>query len=412
MNKTILRKYARLIVQMGVNIKKGQGALIMAETDQAEFALMVADEAYKAGAKWVDMRWANQGFTKLQLRKESVKTLSTTHEWEKARMQQQVEELPVRIWIDSDDPDGLKGVNVEKMQKVNLARMKVRKPYRDAMENKHQWTIVAVPSAKWAKKVFPGERTSAAVNKLWDAILETVRVTKDNDPVEAWKAHNASLKARYEKLNACHFESLHYFSENGTDFTCGLIPGAMWMGGGETLLDGTFFNPNMPTEEIFTSPMKGKAEGTVVATMPLSYQGNLIENFSITFKDGRAVSCKAEKGQELLERMIAMDEGAAQIGELALIPHDSPISNLGILFYNTLFDENASCHIALGMGFPNVLEGYENMTLEEAHEKGVNDSVIHVDFMIGDNTMNIDGITPDGEVVPVFRNGNWTEKFI
>lgn len=412
MNKTILRKYARLIVQMGVNIKKGQGALIMAETDQAEFALMVADEAYKAGAKWVDMRWTNQGFTKLQLRKESVKTLSTTHEWEKARMQQQVEELPVRIWIDSDDPDGLKGVNVEKMQKVNLARMKVRKPYRDAMENKHQWTIVAVPSAKWAKKVFPGERTSAAVNKLWDAILETVRVTKDNDPVEAWKAHNASLKARYEKLNACHFESLHYFSENGTDFTCGLIPGAMWMGGGETLLDGTFFNPNMPTEEIFTSPMKGKAEGTVVATMPLSYQGNLIENFSITFKDGRAVSCKAEKGQELLERMIAMDEGAAQIGELALIPHDSPISNLGILFYNTLFDENASCHIALGMGFPNVLEGYGNMTLEEAHEKGVNDSVIHVDFMIGDNTMNIDGITPDGEVVPVFRNGNWTEKFI
>lgn len=412
MNKTILRKYARLIVQMGVNIKKGQGALIMAETDQAEFALMVADEAYKAGAKWVDMRWTNQSFTKLQLRKESVKTLSTTHEWEKARMQQQVEELPVRIWIDSDDPDGLKGVNVEKMQKVNLARMKVRKPYRDAMENKHQWTIVAVPSAKWAKKVFPGERTSAAVNKLWDAILETVRVTKDNDPVEAWKAHNASLKARYEKLNACHFESLHYFSENGTDFTCGLIPGAMWMGGGETLLDGTFFNPNMPTEEIFTSPMKGKAEGTVVATMPLSYQGNLIENFSITFKDGRAVSCKAEKGQELLERMIAMDEGAAQIGELALIPHDSPISNLGILFYNTLFDENASCHIALGMGFPNVLEGYGNMTLEEAHEKGVNDSVIHVDFMIGDNTMNIDGITPDGEVVPVFRNGNWTEKFI
>lgn len=412
MNKTILRKYARLIVKMGVNIKKGQGALIMAETDQAEFALMVADEAYKAGAKWVDMRWTNQSFTKLQLRKESVKTLSVTHEWEKARMQQQVEELPVRIWIDSDDPDGLKGVNVEKMQKVNLARMKVRKPYRDAMENKHQWTIVAVPSEKWAKKVFPGERTSTAMKKLWDAILETVRITKDNDPVEAWQAHNASLKARYEKLNAYHFESLHYFSENGTDFTCGLIPGAMWMGGGETMLDGTFFNPNMPTEEIFTSPMKGKAEGTVVATMPLSYQGNLIENFSITFKDGRAVSCKAEKGQELLERMIAMDEGAAQIGELALIPHNSPISNLGILFYNTLFDENASCHIALGMGFPNVLEGYENMTLDEAHEKGVNDSVIHVDFMIGDNTMNIDGVTPDGETVPVFRNGNWAEKFM
>lgn len=407
MNKTVLRKYAKLIVKMGVNIKKGQGAVLMADTAQADFALMVADEAYKAGAKWVDIRWTNQEYDRLRYRKESLRTLSATHEWEKARMQQQVEELPVRIWIDSDDPDGLKGVNVEKMQKANLARMKVRKPYCDAMENKHQWTIVAVPSEKWAKKVFPGERTSTAMKKLWDAILETVRVTKDNDPVEAWKVHNAALKARYEKLNSYHFSSMHYYSPNGTDFTCGLIPGALWMGGGETLLDGTFFNPNMPTEEIFTTPMKGKAEGTVVATMPLSYQGNLIENFSITFKDGRAVSCKAEKGQELLERMIAMDDGAAMIGELALIPHDSPISNLGILFYNTLFDENASCHIALGMGFQNVLEGFENMTLEEAHEKGVNDSVIHVDFMIGDNTLNIDGITPDGETVPVFRNGNW-----
>ena len=398
MTKSILRKYAKLIVQMGVNIKKGQGAVILADTAQSEIALMVAEEAYRAGAKWVDIRWTNQDLDKMRYKKESVKVLSATQEWEKARMQYELDELPVRIWIDSDDPDGLKGVNVEKMQKANLARMKVRKPYRDAMENKYQWTIVAVPSAKWAKKVFPNDRTSVAVKKLWDAILQTVRVSKDNDPVEAWKAHNASLKARYEKLNACHFESLHYFSENGTDFTCGLIPDAQWMGGGETLLDGTFFNPNMPTEEIFTSPMKGKAEGTVVSTMPLSYQGNLIENFSITFKGGRAVSCKAEKNQELLEHMIAMDEGAAQIGELALIPNDSPISNLGILFYNTLFDENASCHIALGLGFPNVIKDYDKYTLDEIHDKGVNDSVIHVDFMVGDATMNIDGITPDGEI--------------
>lgn len=412
MTKSILRKYAKLIVKMGVNIKKGQGAVILADTAQSEIALMVAEEAYRAGAKWVDIRWTNQDLDKMRYKKESVKVLSATQEWEKARMQYELDELPVRIWIDSDDPDGLKGVNVEKMQKANLARMKVRKPYRDAMENKHQWTIVAVPSAKWAKKVFPNDRTSVAVKKLWDAILQTVRVSKDNDPVEAWQKHNASLKARYEKLNACHFESLHYFSENGTDFTCGLIPDAQWMGGGETLLDGTFFNPNMPTEEIFTSPMKGKAEGTVVSTMPLSYQGNLIENFSITFKDGRAVSCKAEKNQELLEHMIAMDEGAAQIGELALIPNDSPISNLGILFYNTLFDENASCHIALGLGFPNVIKDYDKYTLDEIHDKGVNDSVIHVDFMVGDATMNIDGITPDGEVIPVFRNGNWTGKFM
>lgn len=409
MNKTILRKYARLIVKMGVNIKKGQGAIIMAETDQAEFALLVADEAYKAGAKWIDMQWMNQEFDKLQLRKESVKTLTNVPEWQKARLQRMADEFPVRIMIASSDPDGLKGVNVEKMQKVNLAKMKVQKPYRDAIDNKHQWVIVAVPSAKWAKKVFPGERTSTAVAKLWEAILQSVRVTKDNDPVADWQAHSEALKARYEKLNACQFAKMHYYSENGTDFTAGLIPNSEWTGGGDTLPDGTFFVPNMPTEEIFTSPMKGDAEGTVVATMPLSYQGNLIENFSITFKGGRAVSCKAEKGQELLERMIAMDEGAAMLGELALIPHDSPISNQGILYYNTLFDENASCHLALGRGF-SVLKD-KSLTKEQMHEAGVNDSVIHVDFMIGDGTLNIDGITADGEVVPVFRNGNWAEKF-
>ena len=409
MNKSILRKYARLIVKMGVNIQKGQGAIIMTETAQAEFALLVADEAYKAGAKWIDMQWMNQEFDKLQLRKESVKTLTNIPEWQKARLQRMADEFPVRIMIASADPDGLKGVNVEKMQKVNLAKMKVQKPYRDAIDNKHQWVIVAVPSAKWAKKVFPGERTSTAVSKLWDAILQSVRVTKDNDPVAEWQAHSEALKARYEKLNACQFAKMHYYSENGTDFTAGLIPDSEWTGGGDTLPDGTFFVPNMPTEEIFTSPMKGEAEGTVVATMPLSYQGNLIENFSITFEGGRAVSCKAEKGQELLERMIAMDEGAAMLGELALIPHDSPISNQGILYYNTLFDENASCHLALGRGF-SVLKD-KDLTKEQMHEKGVNDSVIHVDFMIGDGTLNIDGITADGEVVPVFRNGNWAEKF-
>ena len=407
MNKTILKKYARLVVRMGVNIKKGQGALIMAETDQAEFALMVAEEAYKAGAKWVDMRWTNQSFTKLQLRKESLKTLSHTPEWEKARLQQQVEDLPVRIWIDSEDPDGLKGVNVEKMQKANLARAKVRKPYRDAMDNKHQWTIVAVPSVKWAKKVFPGMRSSAAVQKLWEAILETVRVTKDNDPVEAWQAHNAALKSRYEKLNACNFRSMHYFSENGTDFTCGLIPGAKWMGGGDTLLDGTFYNPNMPTEEIFTSPMKGEAEGTVVATMPLSYQGQLIENFYIRFENGKAVEAVAEKGQEALTTMISMDEGAAYLGECALVPEDSPIAQSGILFYNTLFDENAACHLALGNGYADTMEGFENRTLEECRALGLNDSMIHVDFMIGCPTMDIDAITQDGKTVPIFRQGNW-----
>ena len=412
MKKTVLREYAKLIAKTGVNVQKGQEVFIQAELDQPEFVTMVADACYHAGARKVTVTWKHQALEKLAIRRENVKTLQTVEDWERAKLQHYVDTLPCRIYLLSEDPDGLRGVSPAKMASARQGRYSVIKPYRDQMEGRYQWCIAAVPGVAWAKKVFPNDRTSVAVKKLWDAILQTVRVSKDNDPVEAWKAHNASLKARYEKLNACHFESLHYFSENGTDFTCGLIPDAQWMGGGETLLDGTFFNPNMPTEEIFTSPMKGKAEGTVVSTMPLSYQGNLIENFSITFKGGRAVSCKAEKNQELLEHMIAMDEGAAQIGELALIPNDSPISNLGILFYNTLFDENASCHIALGLGFPNVIKDYDKYTLDEIHDKGVNDSVIHVDFMVGDATMNIDGITPDGEVIPVFRNGNWTEKFM
>ena len=407
MTKSILRKYAKLIVKMGVNIKKGQGAVILADTAQSEIALMVAEEAYRAGAKWVDIRWTNQDLDKMRYKKESVKVLSATQEWEKARMQYELDELPVRIWIDSDDPDGLKGVNVEKMQKANLARMKVRKPYRDAMENKYQWTIVAVPSAKWAKKVFPNDRTSVAVKKLWDAILQTVRVSKDNDPVEAWKAHNASLKARYEKLNACHFESLHYFSENGTDFTCWLMPQSVWNGGGEYDLSGRYFNPNMPTIEIFTSPQKGRAEGKVVSTKPLSYQGQLIENFWFEFKDGKVSDFGAEKGKELLEKMVTMDEGASMIGELALVQYDSPINNQNILYYETLFDENASCHIALGKGFKDCVRGYENLSDKDFEEMGLNDSMIHVDFMIGSADMSITGYTADGSAVKIFENGNF-----
>ena len=384
MKKTIMRKYAQLVVKTGVNIKKGQGCVIFAQVDQHEFAEMVAEEAYRAGAKWVQMQWQDQDFLKLQFRHETVTQRSRVEEWEKARQQFIVDELPVRISITSEDPDGLKGVNVDKMQKINAARGKVLKPYRDAIENKHQWTIVAVPSKKWAKKVFPNERTSVAVEKLWEAILQSVRVEADNDPQAEWDKHNKTIIEKCEKLTAYDFDYLHYESPNGT-----------------------FFNPNMPTEEAFTSPMKGKCEGTLVATLPLSYQGNLIDKFSITFKDGRAVSCQAGQGQALLEKMIAMDEGAAMLGELALVPDNSPISNSGILFYNTLFDENAACHVALGMGFNDTIPGYADMSKEEIAEKGINDSIIHVDFMVGSKDLDITGYTRDGQAVPIFRGGNW-----
>ena len=407
MKKTILRKYAKLAVRTGVNLKKGQGCAIYAQVEQHEFAELVAEEAYRAGAKWVQVFWQDQAVRKLDLRHQTVTQLSKVEEWEKVQQQMFVDQLPARIHIESADPDGLKGVSVPKMQKAQAARSTVLRPYRKAIDNKHQWTIIAVPSKKWAKKVFPGERASAAVEKLWQAILNAVRVTEDNDPEAAWAQHNATLQEKSQKLNALDLDYLHYQAPNGTDFKCWLIPGAKWGGGGASILDGTFHNPNMPTEEVFTSPMRGRCEGTLVSTMPLSYQGNLIRDFSVTFENGRAVSCQAEQGQDLLEKMIHMDEGAAMLGELALVPYDSPISQSGILYYNTLFDENAACHVALGFGFPECVEGFDQMSEEELKEKGINDSIIHVDFMIGCKDLSITGYTREGKAVQIFKNGNW-----
>ena len=305
-------------------------------------------------------------------------------------------------------PDGLRGINQTKNTKASQARYKVIKPYRDAMENKYQWCIAAVPGAAWAKKVFPGESRARAVEKLWEKILYTSRVSEGNDPVEAWEAHNRDLAARCAHLNGLQLASLEYRSSNGTDLRVGLIPDALFMGGCEQVLGrDVFFNPNIPTEEVFTSPQKGAAEGIVYSSKPLSYRGELIENFSVRFENGRAVEVHAEKGEALLREMLAMDEGAAYLGECALVPFESPVNQSGVLFYNTLFDENAACHLALGHGFTNVLRNFEQYTLQECYEKGINESMIHVDFMIGTRDLSITGVTRDGSRVPVFENGTW-----
>lgn len=407
MKKTILKKYAKLAVRTGVNLQKGQGCVISSSVETYEFARMVAEEAYRAGAKWVRMDWIDQAMTKLHYRHQSLTELSRVEKWEEEKLRFSVDTLPAMIHIVSADPDGMKGVNVEKLQKSSIARGKVFKPYHDAMENKYQWTIVAVPSVKWAKKVFPGERASAAVEKLWEEILRSVRITEENDPTAEWSAHNHRLREKCEALNGLGLDYLHYKAPNGTDFKCWLIPGGKWCGGYDTLANGATYNPNMPSEEVFTSPMRGRCEGTVVSTLPLSYQGVLIPKFSMDFKDGKAVAVHAEEHQDLLEKMLAMDEGACMLGELALVPHDSPISNSGVLFYNTLFDENAACHIAMGRGFHETVEGFADMTAEELREKGINDSLIHVDFMIGCQDLDITGFTQDGREVAIFRNGSW-----
>ena len=405
MKKATLRAYARLIVQSGINVQKGQEVLIYADLDQPEFVQMVVEEAYRAKASKVIVEWNYAPLEKIHVRHQSVKTLGNVEKWQLERQEHFCEAVPARIHLVSADPDGLKGMNMEKVAKSRQMRYPILKPYLDRLEGAQQWCIAAVPGVAWAKKVFPGMRASAAVEKLWEAILDASRV--DEDPVAAWEKHNADLASRCDYLNSLGIQKLHYTADNGTDFTVGMIPEAQFCGGGEVSRRGIFFNPNIPTEECFISPMKGQAEGIVYATKPLSYQGQLIEDFSIRFENGRAVEVKAAKGEELLKTMISMDEGAAYLGECALVPQVSPIAQSGILFYNTLFDENAACHLALGMGFADTIRDHHNKTLEECRELGINDSMIHEDFMIGCDSMNIDAICADGSLVPVFRGGNW-----
>ncbi|WP_343208859.1 aminopeptidase [Anaerolentibacter hominis] len=407
MKKKMLKKYAKLIVRVGANVQKGQGVMIDAATDQKDLVACITEEAYKAGAAWVLVDWGCQEITKLVYQYETTEQLSLVPKWREEKYKMQVEELPCRIHIVSEDPDGLNGLDQEKLQKASVSRHSVLKPYIDALENRYQWVIAAAPSKAWAKKVYPGVPTKKAVTLLWEEIFKAVHLTPDNDPVKAWKKHNENFKERCEWLNNMDFESISYKSKNGTDFTVWMIPGARWMGGGENTMGGQYFNPNMPTEEIFTTPMRGRAEGKVVATKPLSYQGQLIEDFSMTFENGRVVKAKAKKGEAALKTMLSMDEGASMLGEVALVPHDSPISNSGVMFYETLFDENASCHLAVGRGFSNVLPDYETLNKEQQGEKGINDSMIHVDFMIGSRDMEITGHTKDGIDVPIFKKGNW-----
>ncbi len=405
MKKTVLREYAKLIVRKGINVQKGQEVMIFANLDQPEFVQMVVEEAYKAKASNVIVEWNYQPLAKVHNRYQSLKTMSVVPKWQLARLEHACEKNPARISLVSADPDGLKGMNMEKAAKARRATYPIMKPYMDRMEGQQQWCIAAVPGAAWARKVFPGLRTSAAIEKLWEAILSTSRV--DEDPLKAWDDHNADLLERCNYLNSLGIKSMHYTADNGTDFTVGMIDEGIFCGGGETSRQGIYFNPNIPSEECFCSPKKGEAEGIVYSTKPLSYQGQLIDNFSVRFEGGKVVEVKAEVGEEVLKTMVSMDEGAAYLGECALVPQHSPICESGILFYNTLFDENAACHLALGRGFTDCIRDHHSKTLKECQELGINDSMIHVDFMIGCDTMNIDATCADGKVVPIFRNGNW-----
>ena len=405
MKKSVLRAYARLIAESGVNVQKGQEVFITAGLDQPEFVAMVVEDCYRRKAKKVVVDWNYQPLTRLHVRHQSLTTMSTLDNYEEARWQHYVDTIPCRIYLLSEDPDGLRGVDQEKMAKAQQKKYPIIKGYRDQIENKYQWCIAAVPGLKWAKKLFPELRASQAVEKLWEAILHTSRV--DDDPVAAWDVHNKDLKARCDYLNSLGIRELQYHASNGTDLRVGMIPEAQFCGGGETSLQGIFFNPNIPTEECFISPKRGVAEGIVYSSKPLSYQGQLIDRFWIRFHEGKAAEWGAEENEALLTKLITMDEGSAYLGECALVPFNSPINETGILFYNTLFDENACCHLALGMGFADTIRDFEHKTLDECRALGVNDSMIHEDFMIGTADLSIDALCEDGRTVHLFRDGTW-----
>lgn len=406
MKKSVQKQYARLLATVGVNVQKGQAVVIRAQLDQPEFVRTLVSECYRAGASEVTVEWDYQPLTKLHVRHQKPATLGKVEKWEEMRLHYRAETLPAMIYLESEDPDGLVGIDQEKWADGIRSRQLVFKPIRDGMEDKYQWCIAAVPGVDWAKKIFPGLSAGKAVEKLWEAILFTSRA--DKDPIAAWEEHNRDLKSRCGYLNALGLTELIYKAGNGTDLRVGLIPDSHFMAGSETTLGtNVVYNPNIPSEEVFISPMKGKAEGIVYSSRPLAFRGVLIENFSVRFEGGRAVEVHAEKNEDALRTIITMDEGSAMLGECALVPYDSPIRNSGLMFYNTLFDENAACHLALGTGFQSCINDYDKYTLAECRAKGINDSIMHEDFMIGTPDLSITGVTGSGSTAALFRSGNW-----
>lgn len=406
MNKRTLKQYAKLIVKVGVNLQKGQDAIIRASFDQVELVTYVVEECYKRGAREVTIDW-NQApeIRKIKVKYESLETLGSLYDWEVEKLKHRVKMNPAMIYILSEDPDEAKGIDQEKLAKAKMMTYPTIKPFIQQMDNQYQWTIVGAASPAWAKKVFPDMPVKKAVEKLWEAILHTSRL--DSNFEENWKKHNESLLNHCNYLNSLDLDYLEYKSSNGTDFRVALMKEGNFLGGGENSLRGIYYNPNMPTEECFTTPIKGKAEGVVVATKPLSYNGELITDMVFTFKDGKVVEAKASNNEELLKQMLAMDEGASYLGECALVPFESPVNETGILFYNTLYDENAVCHLALGRGFSECIKDYSKYTQEDYTKMGVNESMIHVDFMIGSRDLSIVGYSRDGKKHEIFKNGTW-----
>lgn len=407
MNKDYLDKLARLAVEGGVNVQKGQPVVIRADVEAREIARLAAKHAYEKGASKVTVLYSDEPITRMEYLQADPKTFETAPAWKAALNNDSAAEDAAYIHIVSDDPDLLKGVDPRLPVMASKAMHDASSVYRNRLDSgQNAWTIIAAASPAWAARVYPGMPEEKAVDALWKDIFAVSRID-ENDPLENWKQHDASFQSRLEKLNSADLQFLHYTSSNGTDLMVELPEGYIFEGGSSCLQNGRRILCNIPTEEVFTAPKKDGVNGTLKAVMPLNLDGTLVDDFSFVFKDGKVVDFDAAQGKEALEQKLNADEGARYLGEAALVPYDSPIRKLGRIFYNTLLDENAACHFALGQSYAETLKDGLSMSKEELEAHGMNHSAIHVDFMVGAKDLNIEGIDRNGRKIPVFENGNF-----
>ena len=401
----LLEKYAEIVLKIGVNLQNNQGLELACPVENAFLAEIFTKKAYELGAKLVRVRWSSERIDKLNYVNADTTALTDIPKWFVDSKNYLVEKGYCYVAIDSDDPFAFKDVPPEKMATVAKARSKALKKFSDSvMTNGIRWCVVAMPSKAWADMVFPN--TPNAQEKLFNEIVSSMRLYSDN-PVKEWQEHIETMDKHAEFLNSNNFEYLVFKNGFGTNLKVGLSNDHVWLSAKEKAKDGVSFVANMPTEEVFTAPHKDKVDGTLVSAMPLSYNGQIIDGFSITFKDGKIIDFSAKKGYETLKGLIETDKGTRSLGEVALIGKNSPIAKSGILFYNTLFDENASCHLAIGKAYPTTIKNGDKLSVKELLEKGANDSVEHVDFMIGTPDLTVTGITHDGKEIQIFLDGEW-----
>lgn len=403
----MLKKYAELIVKQGVNLQQGQELLIDASIESFELVREITKQAYAVGAKDVIVNYTDETITRLRYENCPLEHFENIPQYLVELKNQYALSHAAIVSVHSSNPEAMKGIDPMKIQTWSMSFRKACSTFYDYLDlGINRWCIVGAPSVGWANKVFPDMSDQEAVQALWNAIFKVTRCDQENS-IEAWNDHRHSFERRVQILNEKKIKSLHYKNSLGTDLTVGMNSDYLFAGGGSYTTDGIYSFPNIPTEEIFTSPNRNQVNGVVYSALPLNYNGNLIDEFSITFKDGRIVDYTAKQGYDVLKSIIETDEGSHYLGEVALVPYDSPIRNMGILFYNTLFDENASCHLAIGRGFSECIEDGLSLTKEQLLEKGINDSLTHVDFMIGTKDLSIIATLDDGSEFIIFEDGNF-----